>query len=97
MLNSQLQWTHHRVTAETVSQAVSASLKTYLRQVRKCQSRKERGNKKSEKQQSEHQGETKSQMRCSMVEQTFPEGLQPMEEPYQSRGNEKEGVAELNH
>ena len=82
-------------TAETISQAGSASLKTYLRQGRKCQAKKGGGNKKSAKQQREHQGE-RSRRRCSMVEQTFPEGLQPVEDSCRSRGKEKEGVAELN-
>lgn len=84
-------------TAETISQAGSASLKTYLRQGRKCQSKKGGVNKMSEKQQREHQGERRTRRRCSMVEQMFPEGLQPMEDPCQSRGKKKEGMAELNH
>lgn len=60
--------------------------------------KKGEGNKKkpTEKQQRERQDERKSRRRCSMVEHMFPEGLQLMEDPCQSRGKEK-GVAQLNH
>lgn len=79
--------------AEPARCVCGVSLKTYLRKGRKCQT--ERGvNKKSEKQQGEHQGQ--SSRRCSMVVEALPpKGPWTVEDPHQSRYTPK-GLQPMN-
>lgn len=81
-------------TAEHISQGGGASVKTYLENGRKCWTeRKEENNKRETA-----EGTSKSEEEKEMLHgRSDIPGEQPMEDLYQSRRKEKEGIKEINN